>query len=433
MTIKKRYAIPLIIIISLAVYLWLHRAPTLEWESRFSTAPGFFVKGRSIASCADGGYILYGSIAPQSLPNNKDCYLIKVDKNGVKLWENTFGGAEQDAGMSVQETTDGGFILLGITFSTGAGSSDMYLIKVTADGSKEWERTYGGGDTDYGNSVRQPPDSGYILLGTTYSFGAGNADMYLVKVARDGTKEWQKTFGSVKREVGYSVELAQDGGYMLLGSSQEPSLKNKVYLIKTDASGNKVWEKKYGINNFSVGNSIKRLKDGGYIIVGKTLKQTTSEIYLLKIDNDGNIIWDKTFGEKGEHFASDLVESPDGGYVIAATSYLKRENLTNYQKIIVKLVEFIPVLKKPLAKYLPVAKITNRPNPDFSIIKVGEDGNLKWWINAGGEEYETALSICESDGDYIILGESYSATPWVGSVASSSSSSQMYLVKVNAP
>lgn len=152
--------------------------------------------------------------------------------------ERTFGGDKNDIGYSVQQTSDGGFILLGGTESFGAGDYDFWLIKTDAEGKMLWQRTFGGDDWDVGISVEQTSDGGFILLGYTSSFGAGKSDFWLIKTDAEGKMLWQRTFGGNDWDWGWSVQQTSDGGFILLGETKSFGAGGSdFWLIKTDAEG----------------------------------------------------------------------------------------------------------------------------------------------------------------------------------------------------
>ncbi len=136
---------------------------------------------------------------------------------------------------------DGGFIVVGTTLSFGAGDFDVYVIRTDANGNTAWTKTYGGADLDEGRSVWQTTDGGFIIAGFTYSFGAGSRDVYLIKINSFGDVLWEKTYGGVSAEIGYSVQQTEDGGYIVVGETSSFGAGNlDVYLIKTDSLGNQV-------------------------------------------------------------------------------------------------------------------------------------------------------------------------------------------------
>ena len=148
--------------------------------------------GYSVQQTTDGGYIITGYT---SSSGNIDIWLIKTDSNGDSLWTKTFGGSGDDLGQSVQQTTDGGYIITGYTTSFGNGYYDVWLIKTDSNGDEEWNQTFGGGGSDSGHSVQQTTDGGYIITGYTDSFGNGGGDIWLIKTDSEGNtvpeSEWK--------------------------------------------------------------------------------------------------------------------------------------------------------------------------------------------------------------------------------------------------
>ncbi len=152
-------------------------------------------RGYCVQQTTDGGYIIAGSTYSfgPGTPDSCNVYLIKTDASGDTLWTRAYGGAGCDEGYSVQQTTDGGYIIAGYTNSFGAGNGDIYLVKTDASGDTLWTRTFGGPDRDEGASIQQTADGGYVVAGRTYSFGAGDADVYLVKTNAQGDTSWTRT------------------------------------------------------------------------------------------------------------------------------------------------------------------------------------------------------------------------------------------------
>ena len=251
----------------------------IECKSAFDRSHDYYPTGydgdhgRSVQQTSDGGYIITGTrgYTPQH-PYHPDVYLIKTYANGNEEWSNTFGGVEIDNGCSVQQTKEGGYIIVGSSILYGVDThSDVYLIKTYADGTENWTKKLGGADDDVGYSVQQTSDGGYIIAGETFSFGAGKSDVYLIKRNSDGNEEWSKTFGGSDYEAGYSVQQTSDGGYIVAGYTGPYAYEgDDFYLIKTDANGTKEWSKTSFFSGLDGGKgySVQQTCDGGYIVAG---------------------------------------------------------------------------------------------------------------------------------------------------------------------
>jgi hypothetical protein len=238
----------------------------------------------SVQQTADGGYIITGETGEI---NGFDVYLIKTDAIGDTSWTKTFGGTNTDFARCVQQTTDGGFIITGITSSFGSGAGDVYLIYI---GDTVWTKTYGGAGNEQGFSVQQTTDGGYVIVGNTRSFGAGQEDAYLIKTDAIGDTLWTKTFGGAGYDGGYSVQQTTDGGYIIVGYTSSFGAGNyDVYLIKTNAIGNALWTKTFGGTGHEEGFSVQQTTDGGHIIACMTGSfGAGGDVYLIKTDSLGN-------------------------------------------------------------------------------------------------------------------------------------------------
>ena len=274
--------------------------------------------GNSLVQTSDGGYALFGK-GYAFEEKSWDMYLVKADANGEKLWDKYFGGERWEEGFSVKETTDGGLILFGATFSTGAGEWDMYLVKTDKDGNEEWSKTYGDVKYDKGASVAQTTDGGYILFGKTNSFGAEGWDMYLVKTDKDGNKEWEQFYGGSADDIGTSVAQTSDGGYVIFGYSMSFGRRDwDMAMYKTDSKGEVLWEKSFGGTGREEGYSVKQTSDGGYILCGLTdsLGAGSYDMYLIKTDSSGNNVWERVLGGINSEYGYSVKQTSDGGYIL---------------------------------------------------------------------------------------------------------------------
>ena len=275
----------------------------------------------------DGGFIIVGSTSSFGSTNTEDVWLIKTDSNGEEEWNKTFGGNSIDRATSLQQTSDGGYIIIGYTYSFGNGHFDFWLIKTDSNGEEEWNKTFGGDESDTGNSVKQTLDGGFIIVGNTYSFGNGEGDAWLIKTDSNGEEEWNKTFGGKYSDASNSIQLVPGNGYIIAGNTviaeDDPS---DVWLIKTDSNGEEEWSKTFGGDYGHSGISIKNTPDGGFIIAGLQATLRDSDMLLIKTDSNGNEQWNKTFGGiqtpgiTGMDYGESVEQTTDGGYIIIGTT-----------------------------------------------------------------------------------------------------------------
>jgi len=291
--------------------------PEEEWNKTFGGTGSD--RAYSVQQTSDGGYILAGGTYSYGA-GSYDFWLVKTDLSGEKQWDKTFGGTGSDRAYSVQQTSDGGHILAGGTYSYGAGSGDFWLVKTDSSGEKQWDKTFGGTGSDYAYSVQQTSDGGHILAGGTYSYGAGSGDFWLVKTDSSGEKQWDKTFGGTGSDYARSVQQTSDGGYILAGSTTSYGAgSGDFWLVKTDSSGEKQWDKTFGGTGSDRGYSVQQTSDGGYIIAGDTHSYGagSGDFWLVKTDSEGDKEWDKTLGGTDDDYASSVQQTSDGGYVLA--------------------------------------------------------------------------------------------------------------------
>ena len=331
--------------------------------------------GYDVNLTSDGGFIITG-VSSSFGAGNDDVYLIKTNANGDTLWSRTFGGANSDDGHAVQQTSDGGFIIAGNTSSFG---SSAYVIRTDANGNKLWTKTFGGSVFDYFVSVQQTSDNGFIFCGYTLSFGAGSFDIYLVKTGADGSISWTKTYGGLNNDYGSAVRQTSEGGYIITGYSNSFGGTNeKVCLIKTDANGNPSWSKTYGGANQERGYDVKQTSDGGYIVTGysSSFGAGGNDVYLLKTDASGAVEWSETFGGGGNDFGYSVEQTSDKGYIVGG-------NTTG----------------------------VGLAFPDVLLIKTDSDGVMTMAKTYGGGADDEAFSVKQtSDDGYIVSGFSNSYT-----------------------
>jgi hypothetical protein len=278
--------------------------------------------GWGVEQTNDGGYILVGSTYSFGVGGGvNDVYLIKTNDVGDTLWTKSYGGVSLDGGYSVKQTSDGGYIITGFTYSYGQGSSDVYLIRANAQGDTLWTKTYGGTSGDFGWCVQETSDEGYIISGYTFNFGAGLTDIYLIKTDDIGDTLWTKTYGGNNYDRGNSVQQTLDGGYIITGFTWSFGAGSKTsYLLKVDSTGQVIWTKAYGGTTLGeYGQSVMQTSDGGYIFSGSTYSfgAGASDIYLVKTNASGDTLWTKVYGGVNDDEAYSVIQTSDGGYIIS--------------------------------------------------------------------------------------------------------------------
>ncbi|MFC1849878.1 hypothetical protein ACFL27_06680 [candidate division CSSED10-310 bacterium] len=220
----------------------------------------------------------------------------------------TFGGENYDYGFCSEQTSDGGYIVVGETYSYGAGSLDIYLIKADEFGNEIWSRTYGGDRADHGSQVHQTNDGGYIISGYTGNFGVPDVNIVLLKTDSMGNEQWKSFFGGSDFTVDYSLLITSDNGYIIAGARA-----NKPYLVKTDQTGLLEWEKIYA--DYRRCYSIQQLPSGGYILAGGSHYYTAC---LYEVDRAGEIVWSHDYSDLGQIYS--VVRQNDGSLVATGSS-----------------------------------------------------------------------------------------------------------------
>ena len=350
--------------------------PSVMWDKTYGGTE--WDRGPSLVATSDGGYALAGYagyVGPFSAGSG-DFWLVKTDASGNMIWNQTYGGTNFDAACSLVITSDGGYAIAGFTNSFGAGENDVWLVKTDDDGNMEWNQTYGGTGDDRAYCLVVTSDGGYAIAGYTSSFGAGNADFWLVKTDENGNKEWDQTYGGTREDYAYCLVIASDGGYAVAGETR--SLKDEgsdFWLVKTDASGNMMWSKTYGETNYGgCARSLVVTADGGYVMAGDSSATGESvDFCLIKTDASGNMIWQKTYGDGIEDRASSVVQTSDGGYALTGFT-------------------------------------SSHPGTDVWLGKTDADGNMEWSQTYGGTGDDAADSVVQtSDGGYAVAGDTTSS------------------------
>jgi hypothetical protein len=376
-----KYLSKLILVFVLSIIRLFGQAPDTAWARTYGGNNGDY--GYSVQQTSDGGYIVAGYTLSYGAGGD-DVYLMKTNSSGDTLWTSTFGDEYSDVGQSVQQTADDGYILTGATNSYDPewGAYDIYLLKSDADGNEDWHKVIRydqdlPGTEEWANSVKTTSDGGYVLAGEINDYDPDKwNEALLIKTDANGNVLWKKLFGGSGRDGAKSVQQTTDGGYIIAGFTGSFGVELRdVYLIKTDAGGNQVWSKTFGGSGYDGATSVCQTFDGGYIIAGYL---NSLDIYLIKTDANGNEVWSKTFGGEQVDIAHSVQQTSDGGYIIAGFTESYAEG-----------------------------------GEDVYLIKTDSDGNEVWSKTFGGPDDDCGYLVQQtSDGGYIIAGYkgSYGAT-----------------------
>mgnify|MGYP001177481879 CR=1 FL=1 len=402
-SISKYSIIPLLVFIQLFVYG--QQSPVIAWDKTFGGSETD--DPSSIQQTIDGGYIIVGSTrssdgdVSNGYNGGGDCWVVKLDQSGNKVWDKTLGGELSDQANSIQQTSDGGYIIAGTKeYQNGLNPDfDAWGIKLDANGSTVWEKTFGGSKWDYFLSIHQADDGGYIAAGYTHSsdgdISAGtnsNGDCWIVKLDDAGTIVWDKKIGGLGMDIAYSIQPTSDGGYVFAGLtfsddgdiSDGNNGDSDCWIVKLDQLGNKVWDKTLGSSYEDAAFSIQQTSDGGYIFAGYVdagdgdvsgVFNGDYDSWVVKLDQSGAKVWDKTFGGSDFDEAHSVQQTSDGGYVIAGLTYSEDGDING----------------------------RNNGELDSWILRLDGSGTKVWDKILGGSSYDGAISIQQNiDGDYVV-------------------------------
>ncbi len=382
--------------------------PNIEWQKAFGGSHN--EEAHSIKLTKDGGYIVAGHT--QSTDGDvtgnhggADYWVLKLTSSGVVSWEKCFGGTKNDRAYSVQQTTDGGYVVGGYSSSNDGdasgnhGGTDIWIIKLTSTGDLEWQKMLGGTKDDWLGSVQQTTDGGYILFGSTesndgdVSVNRGDADFWLVKLTDAGAISWERTLGGYDYDQGNSIRQTADGGYIVAGTTESTDGDisgnngwDDAWIAKLNSAGNIEWQKCMGGFLRDGANNIQQTADGGFVAAVRSSSKTYGDFttnkgaydsWIVKMNKSGIVEWKKNLGGSKNDIIEYIVQTNDGGYVAAGYSESEDFDLTG----------------------LHIGGF------DFWIIKLSNDGTVIWQKCFGNELSDYAFEIQQTtDGGFIICG-----------------------------
>lgn len=346
----------------------------VQWNTTLGGAD--YDWANALVQTVDGGFALAGGTWSYGA-GGEDMYLVKTNGTGIVEWNTTFGETHWDEAISLVQTVDGGFALAGLT-ETGDDTYSTCLVKIDNTGDVEWNITFFREAIGRrGNPLVLTTDGGFALAGYTYPYGAGDSDMWLVKITSTGITEWNTTFGGAEYDSANALIQTADGGYVLAGETgwygaSSHEIFREILLLKTDSTGAVEWNRTYGGHDYFLVYSLVQTTDRGFALAGDTWSDEPKDDYmqLMKTDSTGAVEWTTTYGGPRKASASSLVQTADGGFALAGWTY-------SY----------------------------STGSYDMYLVKTNSTGAGKWYTTFGGDYGDWANALVQTaDGGFVLAG-----------------------------
>jgi len=380
----------------------LDSTSTIQWQKCLGGTGDD--RARSIVQTTDGGYVVAGNSTSYNgdVTGNHggiDYWVAKLDTTGAIQWQKCLGGTQQDVPYAIQQTTDGGYIVARNSFSSDGdvtgnhGGVDYWVVKLDSTGTLQWQKSLGGTGADWGQSIVQTADGGYVAAGPSDSNNGdvtgnhGGQDYWVVKLDAAGNIQWQKSLGGTSLDAAYSIAQTTDGGYVAAGTSSSNNGDvtgnhggSDYWVVKLDGVGVIQWQKSLGGTTGDGAYSIAHTTDGGYVVAGYSLSNNGdvtgnhggADYWVLKLDSAGTLQWQKSLGGTGADLGQSIVQTADGGYVTAGYSLSNDGDVTgnhgNNDYWVVKLAPDFPTAFNALEQ--SVFSISLSPNPATNEITI---------------------------------------------------------------
>jgi hypothetical protein len=407
------------------------QAPAIEWQKCLGgTADDF---ANSIQQTSDGGFIVAGETRSNDgdVSGNhgkSDAWVVKLNSLGDILWKKCLGGTGNDYARSIQQISDGGFILTGYTNSNNGdvsgnnGYYDAWVVKLNSSGDILWQKCLGGTYDDYARSIQQTSDTGFILAGYTFSNDGdvsgnhGFSDAWVVKLNSSGDIIWQKCFGGTNEDYAYSIQQTSDSGFIVAGYtfSNDGDVSGyhgyfDYWVVKLNSSGDIEWQKCLGGTYYDYAYSIQQTSNGGFIVAGSTNSNNGDvsgyhgyfDYWVVKLNSSGDIEWQKCLGGTNNDYANSIQQTSDGGFIVAGYTESNDGDVSGY----------------------------HGGDYDAWVVKLNSSGDILWQKCLGGTIDDRAYSIQQtSDGGFIVAGFTVSND---GDVSGNHGASDAWVVKLN--
>ena len=341
----------------------------------------------------------------------------------IVTWAKAYGGSDYDRGSAITLAENGDIIVVGLTTSFGTGGNNFWVLRLDGEGNIKWQKAYGGGAVPY--AVTVAPNGDIVVAGYTYSFGAGGVDFWVLRLDEDGNIKWQKAYGGSSDEVATAIAIAPNGDIIVAGYTYSFGAGGvDFWVLRLDEEGNVKWQKAYGGGNVDTLNAVTIAENGDIIVVGETYSFGVGErdILVLRLDENGNIKWQKAYGGNGEDLALTVTIAPNGDIIVAGET--ESFGAGRYDVIVLRLDENGNIKWQKAyggSSDDRANAVTVAPNGDivvvgytnsfgaggvdFWVLRLDEEGNVKWQKAYGGSEYEEASAVTVApNGDIIAAG-----------------------------
>jgi hypothetical protein len=409
---------------------YAQQSPLIQWAKCYGGTNND--QSATFQQTADSGFIIGGfsnSIDGNVTGNHggNDLWVIKIDQFGALQWEKSLGGTGAEIGSTVIQTKDMGYMVAGHSNSTNGdvtgnhGKFDYWVVKLDPTGALQWEKSFGGSDTEQVSLIRPARDGGYIVSGRSNSVDGdvtgnhGGYDIWVVKMDSLGNLQWERSYGGSGDETGGTINPTSDGGFIMQGSSN--STDGDVtgnhggydfWVVKIDSVGNIQWERSFGGSGDDEGRSVQQTPDGGYVVAAYS-NSTDGDItgnhggydyWVARLDSAGNIKWERSYGGSGDDEARNVVFTKDGGYIISGISNSTDGEVTG-----------------------------NHGSYDYWIVKIDSVGNIQWQRSLGGSGDDEVHVVRQIIGkDYLTIGTTSSTD---GDVIGNHGKNDFWVVKLH--
>ena len=404
----------------------------VQWSNHYGGSSNDIPKAAQ--KTLDNGFVIAGQSASSDSMvtanyGGYDAWVIKINSNGTLIWEKNFGGTADDYVLDIQLTNDGGYVLIGGSFSenndleNNEGSSDVWVMKLNQDGEKQWSKNFGGHGVDFGTSIQETTDGGFVLTACTHSAGSGTLppgiggnDIWVMKLSATGNLDWQKIYGGSRHDGPKKILQTSDGGYLVGGNSwstdgdiNQSNGHSDALFLKLDGSGEIEWSKNFGGITTDRMNDFVESTDGNFVMTGtySTVDLTGSgfggrydeNFWILKFSPSGQQIWEKNYGGSKYDESNSITLTDDGGYLLGGVANSPDGDVSG-----------------------------NIGLKDLWVLKTNNQGDLQWSQSFGGEYNEEVLSVLHTDTDeYLLVG--YSSSVYVDTLFESNGLEDWWVMK----